>query len=335
MRSFFRKLAENWKLKTMAFALAVLLWVVVSAEQVASNWFWVPLEIQVNDPNYQLTQPEVREVQVRFTGPGRDLLDVAVRRPPLRLTIGDVDSDTVVYALDPRMVQVPGQVAVNAQDVRPSTVRLEFTRVETRTLPVRVRVGDALGPEWAVVDSLVATPKQIRVSGPLARVSTLTEVATEPLEITPGDSVVNRAVAIDTSGLRGVTLSARTVNVTGRVDRVVERVFMQTPVDVGPGVSLQPGQVTVRLRGPERTLQGLNRESFRVAVSIVGIPTRIPEEGVAVPLRVDRLPPGVQATIEPSEVRLIADPTPAQSLPMIEDGDTGDPEIRLGVRTPG
>ena len=45
MRSPLRFLTDNWQLKLLALALAVLLWVVVSAEQVTSQWIPVPLRI--------------------------------------------------------------------------------------------------------------------------------------------------------------------------------------------------------------------------------------------------------------------------------------------------
>ncbi|HEX6069011.1 MAG TPA: hypothetical protein VFZ18_04290, partial [Longimicrobiaceae bacterium] len=78
MRSPLRALTENWQLKLLALALAVLLWVVVSAEQVTSQWIPVPLQINETDPDFELVSTDIpTEVDVRFTGSGRDLVDVA------------------------------------------------------------------------------------------------------------------------------------------------------------------------------------------------------------------------------------------------------------------
>src|SRR5690606_5115913 len=106
------------------------------------------------------------EVQVRFSGPGRDLLDLALRRPPLRLTVSDIAEPIETRSLDPRMVQLPSQVAVNALDVRPNSVRLEFLRLATVEVPVQVRIAAELGPEWTVGDTVLIEPDRIQVSGP-------------------------------------------------------------------------------------------------------------------------------------------------------------------------
>jgi YbbR domain-containing protein len=326
--SVFRRITANWKLKTLAFALAVLLWTVVSAEQVTSNWIWVPLEVQVTDPEYQVQAPEVRDVQVRFTGPGRDLLDIAVRRPPLRLTIGNVDEESGSYALDPRMVQVPGQLAVNALDVRPSAIRLEFMRVDTRMVPVRVRVANQLGDEWAIVDTLHAEPDRVRVSGPLSRLAEVTELPTVPIELTPADTALERVVALDSAGLRGLTLSTRRVTVRGAVDRIVDRVIADVPIDVGSGVTIRPTGVDVHLRGPRRAVEAIDPAVFRVVVSLDEIPGRVPPEGVDVPLRVDRMRPGVQAVTRPAQVRLYPGGTQPDTLP-------GEGPVPIGVPAGG
>jgi YbbR domain-containing protein len=324
MPAFLRRITDNWKLKTLAFVLAVLLWVVYSADEVTSNWISVPLEVQLTDPNYRVASLDPRTVQVRFTGPARDLLDVAVRQPPLRLSITQVEDTTGTYELSPRMVQLPGQLAVNALDVRPAAVRLDFSRLDSRVVPIRPRVRNQLGPDWAIVDSLTIEPAQVRITGLVERVASISEVSTVPFDLPSDDTLFNRTVALDTAGLRGIDLSTPSTRATVRIDRMTERLIPSVPVDVGPGVTLVPNRVDVRFRGPDRVIQALTLGFFRVVVSIDEIPARIPSEGVLVPLRVDRLRPGVQATIEPSQVRLMPSGAAGDTIPpgLLEETDT-------------
>ena len=306
MPLFVRTVTENWKLKALALALAVLLWVVVSAEQVTSNWVPVPLQVRLNNPEYRLIRSSLpAEVEVRFSGPGRELLDMAVRRPPLVLSVTEVDSITQIVRLGADMVQVPSQLAVRALDVRPGAVTLDFQRVESRLVPVRVRISRGPGAGWTLVDSLEVRPNQVRVSGLAEDLRGIDVVATAPIALNPADSVFSRVVPLDTAGTEGVRFSATSVRIAGQVDRVLERTFSDFPISVGEGVAIQPRTVDVRVRGPQSRLTSMGEDAFRVVVSIDSIPMRIPPEGILVPLRAERLPAGMQAEVSPGAVRLL------------------------------
>jgi len=305
MASIIRKLTENWKLKTLAFSIAVLLWVVVSAEQVTTNWIPVPVDVQVEDPYYRAEVREPAEVEVRFQGAGRDLIQVAVDRPPLRLVIPEVTAETGVYQINARMVQLSGQTTVSALDVRPSTVRVAFSRLDARNVPVRARITDALGPDWAIVDSVIVQPAQVRVTGPAPRLAEVVEIYTVPFELTPGDTVFQRAVPLDTAGLGDLDLASSSVTVSGRVDQVVSRTVQNVPVDVGPGFTVTPDHVDVVLRGPRRSVFAIQPATLRVAIAISAIPEQIPPEGISVPLRLEPVRFGVSAVLQPAEVTLL------------------------------
>lgn len=330
MASLFRRITDNWKLKMLAFAMAVLLWILVSAEQITSNWVTVPLEVQITDPNFQLTTTDLpSEVEVRFTGPGRDLLDLALRRPPLRLTVSDVEEPIENHPLEPRQVQVPTQLSVTAIEVRPAFIRLEFSEMLTAMVPIAVRAANQLGDDWAIVDSLRANPSRVQVSGPVEQVRALTSVPTETVTLTAADTLFSQAVALDTAAVQGLTLSTRSVHVEGRIDRLVQRSIPGVPVDVGPGIRIAPQQVGLVLRGPARVLPAIAPELIRVVLSIQGIPTRIPPGGFAVPLRVDGLRPGVEATLSPSSV-LILPNEPVDSVPSAGAQPPGSVEAQDG-----
>jgi YbbR domain-containing protein len=304
--AFVRSLTQNWKLKLLAFALAVLLWVVVSAEQVTSNWIPVPLQVRVSDPQYRLIVSSVpSEVEVRFSGPGRELWDLVVRRPPLVLSVADVDSTAQVIPLDPDMVQVPTQLAVRPLDVRPGAVTLDFHRVDSRLVPVSVRVAEGPGPGYTLVDSLQVRPSRVRISGLEQDLRGIESLRTLPISLEGVDSAFNRVVSLDTAEMDGVRFGATRVRIVGRVDRLLDRSFMNTPVSVGEGIVIRPEEVSVRVRGPQSRLRDVSPEDFRVVVAIDSIPMRIPAEGILVPLRVERLPAGMRAEVTPGAVRLL------------------------------
>lgn len=313
MRRVLDLVATNWQLKLLAFALAVLLWIVVSGEQVQSHSFPVPLEVRVSDPRYQLVKSSVpREVDVDFVGPGREFVDLALRRPVLLLEIGEVDSTESVVALAPNMVQVPSQLALAPRRIDPARVRLRFRRIDSRVVPVEVRFGDGYGRGWTVVDSLRVDPASVEVRGPQALLDDVQSVATQALRLTPQDSDFSRWVPLDTSRLRGLTLSVRRVRVSGEADRVVDRMVAGVTVNVGPGVTVSPAAVDVHVRGARSVVGGLTPGDLRVVVAIDSIPERVPAQGIMVPLRVEARG-GLTATAAPNIVRLDVVPEPRDS----------------------
>ncbi len=317
MASVLRAFTNNWKLKLLAFTLAILLWVVVSAEEVTSRWIDIPLQVFVTDPEYMLRLESVpQQVSVRFAGPRRELIDLRFRSPPLVLNILDVADVRQTFELQARMVQIPTQLAVSVVDMQPSSVDLQFTRVESRFFSVRVRLAEPLPPGWVLVDSLTVQPGRIRVTGPESRLATIDSILTVPVVLPRTDSAFALSVPLDTAQLRGLRLSARRVQLTGMVDQLVERTFAGMPISVGAGLTLQPATADVRVVGPRSTVSALRPADFRVVISIDSIPQRFPEGGLPVPLRVERLPPGIHAEVTPGATRMLPARVPLDTVPV-------------------
>jgi YbbR domain-containing protein len=313
--SVLRAFTNNWKLKLLAFTLAILLWVVVSAEEVTSRWIDIPLQVRVTDPEYMLRMEAVpQEVSVRFAGPRRELIDLRFRRPPLVLNILDVADVRQSFELQARMVQLPTQLAVSVVDMQPSSVELNFTRVESRFFTVRVRLAEPLPPGWVLVDSLTVQPGRVRLTGPESRLAGIDSILTVPVVLPRADSAFALSVPLDTTMLQGLRLSARRVQLTGMVDQLVERTFPGMPISVGAGLSIQPATADVRLMGPRSILSALRPTDFRVVISIDSIPQRFPEGGLPVPLRVERLPAGIQAEVNPGATRMLPARTPLDTV---------------------
>jgi YbbR domain-containing protein len=325
--------ARNWKLKLLAVALAVLLWVVVSAEQVTSTWIPLPVEVQVADPEFQVIAQSVpREVRVRFVGPGREFIDLAVRRPPLLLRIADVSNIAQDFNLTPAMVRVPDGLNVNALEVEPSTIRLQFRQLATREFAVELvtRGPDANG--WVLGGPFQVSPARVRVAGPAELIARIDAIRTIPIQIPASEAPFQRNVPLDLSDLQGVELSAQSVLVTGRVERVVERRLTAIPVSVGAGVVIRPTEVDVVIRGPRSAVEAVGPGTFRVVLAIDGIPSQIPPAGVQVPLRVEGLSARVAARLSIDSVRLFpfGSPAPVPLPPLAEEEPEPAPEPEPG-----
>lgn len=312
MASALTRVTANWQLKLLALVLAMLLWVGVSAEQPAARWLPVTFRVVLQDADYQLNDASVpEEVEVLFAAPGRVLWELAVSEPELVLRISEVDEETQTFVLSPQMVNATVGRTAQALDVRPNTVRLRFQRFATRELPVQLNVR-GLRPGYSVVGRPSVNPEAVRVSGPARQLADLAAVETEPLDLSAVDSTFAESVELNLAPLRGLRVTRETVEVKGRLDRVADRTLSDVLVEVGPGIALVPRTVTVRLRGAETALRGILPGTLRVVVAIDSIPAQIAPSGVPVPLRVERLPPGVTAVVSPATARLLPPARPPQ-----------------------
>lgn len=303
MAAFLKKLTMHWQLKLAALALAVLLWVVLSADTVTTQWLPVPVQIEMQDPAYELAYgPVPGEVEVRFTGPGRELWELAINRPRLLLRVSEVNDDGELYILTPQMVQVPRGLSASPQDVRPSSVRMGFTRLATREVPVVVPISRGPPEGYILVDSLVTRPARVQVSGEADRVAQVSALSTQPLDLAREDTVFVRRMTLDTTGMGDLRLGTAAVEVSGQVDRVVERVISEVPVTTPPGAAAIPSRVNVRLRGPQSLLRRVTAANLRVAAQLNG---EMPSAGATVNLRLEQVPTGLVGEATPARVRLV------------------------------
>jgi hypothetical protein len=306
VRSVVRFFTQNWQLKLSAFALALLLWVVVKADQPSAEWRAARVDVVVLDPEWRVVEGSVpRSVDVLFIGPGRDFWELAIIPPRFRVEVRSVTDTVQVIPLDPRMTRLPGGLALVAQDVRPSTLRLSFQRLASVDVPVEVRIAAAFREGIELVDTLRVDPGTIRVFGPQQRVAALDRVRTRPVDLSREEATFVRSVPIDTTGLGGLELSHREVVLSGRVERRVSRILTGVPVVTRPGTVATPTQVDVRVEGAESAVLALDPAEVRAVVIPDALPSVVPTAGVVVPLIVDRLPAGLRAAPIPETVRVM------------------------------
>jgi hypothetical protein len=306
-------LTFNWRLKLAALGLAVLIWAAVSAEQVTSQWIPVRIDPVVRDPEFVLTgAPDPAEVRVRFSGPGRELWELALDRPALILPLADIGNRRA-FALDPSMLRIPSGLSVNVQDIRPAIVRVDVQRLASRVIPVRARLAARSTQRYVLVREMEVLPAEVRVTGPADRLAALDSVDTRRFDIFPDDSTFTQEVPLDTAGMEGLSFSRVSVRVSGPVDVRGERAVGPVTVYVPDGLVATPAQVQVGVSGARRVLGRVFPTELRAIVPRDSLPPVVPPEGVDAPLLFDGLPAGTTARPTPARVRV--QPEGAAALP--------------------
>ena len=115
--------------KAAALALAVVLWLVVSAEEQTSTWVTVRVA-PILDGTVRLAAPTSR-VRARVSGPARELMLLGSQPPVLRRPITTDAPDTLRLELLPEDVELPiaaGRVRV--REIRPRTITVRLARAD-------------------------------------------------------------------------------------------------------------------------------------------------------------------------------------------------------------
>lgn len=308
MSGLARVLRHNWTLKLSSFGLAVFLWAVVQAEPVEREMLSaVPVRVQVGDMGWALAgDPEPSEVQVRFAGPARQILDIDREGPMVRVPIETVTGSDTVIQLRRDWVVVDGGATLVVQEIVPSSVRLRFEASRQVAVPLSVRTRGELPRGIALAAPIGLTPQVVRVRGPARLVADLDSIPLLPLDLASVNGSGMVEVAVDTAGLAGLLLTPLAAQLGIRVEDAVERLLPSVPVEVeGPAAAaleVQPTTVPVTLRGARGPLDAAEPDSVRVEVPAARVQDIMPGESRRVEVRVRGVPNLLRAELAQDSV---------------------------------
>lgn len=265
---------ENPGLKALSLALAVLLWLAISRDQLVERSLRVPLEYQ--------NIPEGLEI----VGDPPGMVDVRVRGASGAL--GRLDSGEVVAVLDlgaarpgPRLFhlltdQVRAPFGVTVAQISPPTVSLEFERTGSKTVPVNPAVEGEPAAGY-VVARVTSDPPTVVVTGPASRLERLEEATTEPVSVQDRAAPVRDVVTVGVvdSALRLVEARTATVLVDV-VPAPIERTIREVPVvarnaPAGARVRITPETVSVVVRGARDKVGALAARDVQVSVDLANL----------------------------------------------------------------
>jgi hypothetical protein len=170
--------------KAAAIFFALVLWLVVSAEEPAEQLVEVRFA-PVLDSSLQLVgnRPGIRAL---VAGPARELLKLYTTPPTVRRAFGAGTSDSIRIELRASDVSLPDGVSARVLDVQPRALQLRFRTLVERRVPVR----SALRPEAGVLAAnaeFVFEPESVTVRGERALVARIDAVRTEARTVSAGE----------------------------------------------------------------------------------------------------------------------------------------------------
>jgi YbbR domain-containing protein len=287
-------------MKVVSIALAALLWLVVSGEQIVERALRIPLEFTNLPSQLELVGDAPTAVDVRVRGSSGALSRIA---PGDLIAVVDLRAARTgqrLFHLTGGDVRSP--FGIEVVQVAPSNISIRFEVSASKMVPIVPSVEGEPAPGF-VVGTLSASPATVEVVGPASALERMTEAITEPVSVAGAAAPVTEHVTVgapDPSVRLRTPVSARvTVNVAAApVEWTVANVPVQLRNATRP-TQLTPKEVTVRVRGP-RESRGTTAAEFDASVDVAAL-----QPGQAdVPVRI--VPPanvGV-VSVEPPRVRV-------------------------------
>lgn len=208
---------EHLGYKIVALLLALLLWFDVNTDEVARVDYLVPLRLPVRGNDMVVTNDPPREVEVTFSGRGKDLLRLDKDELSIEKEVSGGDNDTLVVTLDPRDVRRPADLAVTPIAVRPGQITVVTDRFMEKTVPLQT-TGLPFAEEGHEIVGLVIEPRRVTVRGVTAEVLPIGSLALDlsQLETVSGSFDMKLQIAVPET-VRFITVTPDSVRIRGRV----------------------------------------------------------------------------------------------------------------------
>ena len=180
-------------LKLLSLGLAILLWLVVSGEQIVERSLRVSLELQQFPSGLELQNEPPSGVDVRVRGQAGALARLSQADLVAVLDLEDAGPGRRLYHLGPDEVRTP--YGVEVVQVAPSSLNLIFERTQTRTVPVEPSIEGRPAPGYALGE-VVSAPAQVEIVGPASVVSQAERALTETIDVDGATAPVRRTVRV-------------------------------------------------------------------------------------------------------------------------------------------
>ena len=192
-------LARNWPLKLTSLLLAVMLWVVATAEQPASRV--LPVTLVPQGPAGRSFNGDPPAITALVVGPRRELIKLTGAHLTLTRILPDtITGRAVTLDLLPSEVEIPRGGEVRVQDIQPRQITLQLDPVVFRSVPVHPDLRLELDSGTRLMRAVQVFPGVVRLTGPADLVAKIDSVKTIPLGVERVEGVFERSVAVDTEG---------------------------------------------------------------------------------------------------------------------------------------
>jgi YbbR domain-containing protein len=260
---------EDWSLKLLSLAIAVVLWLLVTGqnEPVTAH-----VNVQLNfirPQSLEISNDPPRTVDVMLTGSRSKLDDLSSLDLVATVDISDQQAgERVLRLADKAQIPLPQGIKVDA--FQPSAIPIRLEAIVERQVPIEPKL-EGKPPDGFEVYAVQPTKGSVAVRGPASRVAALQKVTTESIWLAGHkENFIASNLAIDMPDPK-VDLLEPVVTVNVEIgERRLEKNFSGVIVSTAQGGKVQPSTTSVTLLGAASLLDSLKPEDLKIVLDSLG-----------------------------------------------------------------
>jgi YbbR domain-containing protein len=191
------KIFENWLLKLVSLAFALVLWFFVMGESRMEVNYIVPLEYQNLPKGLMIANEVPTSVALRISGPRALQGNLSPGDIRLAVDLTGLSAGVTSFKRLEENLNIPSGLKITR--ISPSYVDVKLERVRERSVPVRVVLTGEPAPGF-IVKTAVASPDKVTVSGAESELKGVSEVVTEAIDLTHVQESFSQTVALSYIG---------------------------------------------------------------------------------------------------------------------------------------
>jgi YbbR domain-containing protein len=173
-------LSDNWVLKLLSLAFALVLWFFVMGERKLEVGYTVPLELK-NVPEGMMVGNEVPSlIDVRLSGPRTLLMNLSPKDISISVELVDLKPGLTSFKRLEERLNIPSGVKVTR--LSPSFIDVKLERIREKVVPLKV-VFSGIPAEGFQLGAVRLKPDQVTVQGAESEIKDITEVTTDPVDV--------------------------------------------------------------------------------------------------------------------------------------------------------
>ncbi len=265
---------EDWSLKLLSLAIAIILWMLVTGQNQPVT---AHVNVQLNfirPQSLEISNDPPRTVDVMLTGSRNKLDDLTSLDLVATVDISDQRAgERVLRLADKAKITLPQGIKVDGY--QPSAIPVRLEEIVDRQVAIEPKL-EGKPADGFEVYAVNLNKNSVAVRGPASRVNALQKIATESIWVAGHrDSFTASSVAFDVPDPK-VDLLEPMVSVTVEIgERRIEKTLSGVAVTTADGRRVQPATTSVTLLGIASYLEALKHEEIKIVLNGENLEPRI------------------------------------------------------------